>query len=156
MKNHNTELFIKLKSNFNTHHENTMNTSICKQYSIFLENRVGALAEVCRLIADKKINLHAICAIDTIEESILRIVPEKGDETAALLKSAGFRVIESEVILVELENRPGATGDMANILSNAGINISYVYASADTHCKKSTLILRVTMMDEALKVLRED
>ena len=133
-----------------------MNASICKQYSIFLENRVGTLAEVCRLIADKKINLHAICAIDTIEESILRIVPEQGDETLSILKGAGFRVIESEIILVELQNRPGATGDMATMLSNAGINISYVYASAHTQCDTSTLILKVTMADEALKVLQEE
>lgn len=133
-----------------------MKADLCKQYSVFLENRVGALAEVCKMISDEKINLHAICAIDTIEESILRIVPEKGDETVALFKKAGFRVIESEVILVELENEPGATGDMATRLSRAGINIGYVYASANPSCHKSTLIVRVSNIEEALNVLRED
>ena len=131
-----------------------MKTDLCKQYSIFLENRVGALAEVCRIIADEKINLHAICAIDTIEESILRIVPEKGPAAAKILRDAGFRIIESEVILVELENTPGATGDVATKLSEAGINISYVYASANSRCMQSTLVLRVQLIEKALQVLR--
>jgi len=132
-----------------------MKIELSKQYSVFLENRAGALAEVCRIIADKKINLHAICAIDTIEEAVLRIVPEKGEEARRLLQEAGFRVIESTVILVELDNRPGATGDMATRLSKAGINIAYVYASANPDCPKSTLVLRVHQIDEAMQVLRE-
>ncbi len=132
-----------------------MNYELAKQYSIFLENRAGALAEVCKLISDKKINLHAICAIDTIEEAVLRIVPEKGAETRELLQKRDFRVIESDVILVELDNRPGATGDVASILSSAGINIDYVYASANASCKKSTLVLRVHQIEETLNILGE-
>ena len=131
-----------------------MDADLCKQYSIFLENRVGALAEVCSLIADKKINLHAICAIDTIEESILRIVPENEQDTANLLKEAGFRVIETDIILVRLANEPGATGAMATLLSEAGINISYVYASSLQECSNAALVLRVSKTDEALRVLK--
>ena len=132
-----------------------MKYELAKQYSIFLENRAGALAEVCKLISDKKINLHAICAIDTIEEAVLRIVPEKGAETRELLQKRDFRVIESDVILVELDNRPGATGDVASMLSSAGINIDYVYASANANCKKSTLVLRVHQIEETLNILGE-
>ncbi len=130
-----------------------MKYELAKQYSIFLENRAGALAEVCRMIADEKINLHAICAIDTIEEAVLRIVPEKGAETKKLLQARNFRVIESDVILIELNNEPGATGDVASILSEAGINIDYVYASANTGCEKSTLVLRVHQIEETLSIL---
>ncbi len=130
-----------------------MKYELAKQYSIFLENRAGALAEVCKMISDEKINLHAICAIDTIEEAVLRIVPEKGAETRKLLQNRDFRVIESDVILVELNNEPGATGDVASILSEAGINIDYVYASANAGCKKSTLVLRVHQIEETLKIL---
>lgn len=130
-----------------------MKYELAKQYSIFLENRAGALAEVCRMIADEKINLHAICAIDTIEEAVLRIVPEKGAETKKLLQARNFRVIESDVILIELNNEPGATGDVASILSEAGINIDYVYASANAGCEKSTLVLRVHQIEETLSIL---
>ncbi len=59
-----------------------MKIETCKQYSVFLENKVGALAELCKLISDKSINLLAICAIDTVEEAVLRIVAE--DEVRTL------------------------------------------------------------------------
>ncbi len=130
-----------------------MKTRICKQYSVFLENRVGALAELCKLISDRLINLLAICAIDTVEEAVLRIVAE--DEAGALkaLKSAGFRVVETNVLLVELDNVPGATGKMATLLAEAGINIDYIYASAHPEGKKAFLVLRTHQIDEALKTL---
>ena len=133
-----------------------MKNRICKQYSVFLENRVGALAELCKLISDRLINLLAICAIDTVEEAVLRIVAE--DEAGALkaLKSAGFRVVETNVLLVELDNVPGATGKMATLLAEAGINIDYIYASAHPEGKKAYLVLRTHQIDEALKTLEGD
>ena len=41
------------------------------QLSVYLENRVGALAELCKLIAEHSINLFAICAVDTVEEAVV-------------------------------------------------------------------------------------
>jgi hypothetical protein len=126
----------------------------CKQYSVFLENRVGALAELCQLISDRSINLLAICAIDTVEEAVLRIVAEDEVKTLDALKGAGFRVVQTEVFLVELDNVPGATGRMAMRLAKAGINIDYIYASAHPQGPKAYLVLRTHQMTEAEKVLR--
>jgi hypothetical protein len=131
-----------------------MNAKKCRQFSVFLENRVGALAEICRLISDRSINLLAICAIDTVEEAVLRIVAEDEAGTLAALKSAGFRVVETEVFLVELDNEPGATGRMATRLADGGINIDYIYASAHPAGGKAYLILRTHQMAEAEKVLK--
>lgn len=130
-----------------------MKNRICKQYSVFLENKVGALAELCKLISDKSINLLAICAIDTVEEAVLRIVVEDEAGTLEALRSAGFRVIQTDVILIELDNIPGATGKMATQLAEAGINIDYIYASAHPEGKKAYLVLRTHQIDEALKRL---
>jgi len=132
-----------------------MKIKVCKQYSVFLENRVGALAELCKLISDRSINLLAICAIDTVEEAVLRIVAEDEAGTLEALKSAGFRVVETDILLVELDNIPGATGRMATRLAEAGINIDYIYASAHPEGKKAYLILRTHQINEALKTLGE-
>jgi hypothetical protein len=48
---------------------------------VYLENRVGALAEICGVIAEQSINLLGLCAIDTVEEAVLRMVP--ADEALA-------------------------------------------------------------------------
>jgi hypothetical protein len=126
----------------------------CRQFSIPLENRVGALAELCKLISDRSINLLAICAVDTVEEAILRIIAEDEKATLIALEESGFRVVESEVFLVELDNLPGATGKAATRLSNAGINIDYIYASAHPTGNKAYLVVRTHQIAEAEKVLK--
>ena len=93
------------------------------QFSVYLENRVGALADLCEIVATHQINLVAICAIDTVEEAVLRIVPEDFSATEAALLARDFRPIETEVLIVEVANRPGATGQVAYALAQAGVNI---------------------------------
>jgi len=131
-----------------------MKAKKCKQFSVFLENRVGALAEICKLISDNSINLLAICAVDTVEEAVLRIVSDDEPGTLASLKKAGFRPVATEVFLIELDNTPGATGRMATQLASAGINIDYIYASAHPEGKKAYLVLRTHQLDEAEKALK--
>jgi hypothetical protein len=125
----------------------------CRQYSVYLENRVGSLAELCRLISERSINLLAICAIDTVEEAVLRIVAEDEVKTLEILNEADFHVIQTEVFLIELANVPGAAGKMATKLAKAGINIDYIYASAHPECQKACLVLRTHQMAEAEKIL---
>jgi len=131
-----------------------MKVQKCKQFSVYLENKVGALAELCKLISDRSINLYAICAVDTIEEAVLRIVAEDEEKTEKALKKAGFHPVATEVLLLELDNVPGATGKMATQLADAGINIDYVYASAHPEGKKAFLVVRTQKTAAAEKVLK--
>jgi hypothetical protein len=131
-----------------------MKAKKCKQFSVFLENRVGALAEICKLISDNSINLLAICAVDTVEEAVLRIVAEDENGTLKALKKAKFNPVATEVFLIELDNIPGATGRVATQLAAAGINIDYIYASAHPSGEKSYLVLRTHQVAEAEKVLK--
>lgn len=130
-----------------------MDYQIARQYSVFLENRAGALAELCRLISDRSINLYAICAIDTVEEAVLRVIPENAPEALDALKSGGFRVIETDVFLVTIENMPGATGKVASLLAEKGINIDYIYSSAHPDNQNTYLVLKVQQIDETRQLL---
>jgi len=124
-----------------------------RQLSVYLENRVGALADLCQAIAERRINLLAVCAIDTVEEAVLRIVPEDPEAARRALEERGHRVIETEVLQVELPNQPGATGAMAASLAGRGVNIDYLYASAHPAQKESLLVLRTHQIDEAERIL---
>ena len=130
-----------------------MKFSRYKQLSVYLENRVGALADLCELIEKQSINLIAICAIDTVEEAVLRIVPEDHQKTKAALEILAMHVIETDVLVIELKNRPGATGKVASLLAQAGINIDYIYASAHPEEAKTMLILRTHRIEDAEQVL---
>ena len=126
----------------------------CHQFSVFLENRVGALSELLKLISDRSINLLAICAIDTVEEAVLRIVAEDEAGSLAALREAGFHVVETEVLLIPLDNEPGATGKVATQLAQAGVNIDYIYASVHPGVAKACLILRTHQMAKAERTLK--
>ena len=128
---------------------------IMRQYSVSLENRVGALAELCAMVAEESINLLAICAIDTVEEAVLRIVAERQEETKSVLQKQGFRVIDTDVLVVELDNSPGATGRIAALLSQNGINIDYLYASAHPQMEDAICIFRLQEIERALDVVNE-
>jgi len=125
------------------------------QLSVYLENRVGALADLCVLIADQSINLLAVCAIDTVEEAVLRILPADEAGARVALHASGFRVIETEVLLVELSNAPGATGDMAARLARGGVNIDYIYATAHPGEQRSLLVLRTHQIADAERILAD-
>jgi len=131
-----------------------MEFKICKQFSVFLENRVGTLSALCKVISDRSINLLAICAIDTVEEAVLRIIPEKEIDALNALKEAGFGVIETDVFLITLDNIPGATGKVATKLAEGGVNINYIYASAHPEGSKAYLVLRTHQVAEAEETLR--
>ena len=128
---------------------------IMRQYSVSLENRVGALAELCAMVAEESINLLAICAIDTVEEAVLRIVAERQEETKSVLQKQGFRVIDTDVLVVELDNSPGATGRIAALLSQNGINIDYLYASAHPRMENAICIFRLQEIERALDVVNK-
>ena len=132
-----------------------MEYRLSKQYSVFLENRAGALSELCKLISDRSINLYAICAIDTVEEAVLRVVPEKSPETLEALQKGGFRVIETDVFLITINNVPGATGAVAALLAQNGINIDYIYSSAHPDNEKTYLVLRVQQISKTEELLKK-
>ncbi len=125
------------------------------QLSVYLENRVGALADLCELIAAHAVNLLAVCAIDTVEEAVLRILPADEAGARRALEDGGFRVVATEVLLVELSNAPGATGEMAARLARGGINIDYIYATAHPGEQRSLLVLRTHQLAAAEKILAD-
>ena len=123
------------------------------QLSVYLENRVGALADICKIVEKEHINLIAICAIDTIEEAVLRLVPEDPDKALEAINKSKMHVIETEVLVIDIPNTPGATGRVAGLLADHDINIDYIYSSAHPEVDKASLILRTHHLKEAEKVL---
>ena len=126
-----------------------------RQISAYLENRPGALAEICDLIERERINLLAMCAIDMVEDAVVRLVPEEPERVARALEDKGFRVIDCDVLIVDLPNRAGSAGRVAGRLAATGINIDYLYASSHPDQERTVLALRTQALDEAEATLRE-
>src|SRR5437588_5874261 len=79
-----------------------------KQVSVFLENKPGRLAQVLRALERQKVNVTGLTVMDSHEHSVLRLVPDDLARTLAVLKELGTPHTETDVLLAELRNQPGA------------------------------------------------
>ncbi|MFB6345626.1 MAG: ACT domain-containing protein [bacterium] len=127
-----------------------------KQISIFLENKPGTLADVTESLQDEKINILAMTVSDTIDHAVVRMMVDKPGEAIHRLEEQNLLVVENDVIVVDLENEPGALANMADRLAEHDINIEYAYCTASPAQQKGMMIIRVDNPQEALELLEGD
>lgn len=127
-----------------------------EQISIFLENKAGRLAEVARVLAEAEVNIRALSLADTSDFGILRLIVNDNDRAKAALKENGFTVGKTDVVAVEVDDRPGGLGHILNILSKEKINVEYMYAFVQHSGKDAVIIFRFDDIDGAVKLLTEN
>ena len=126
---------------------------IITQLALFLDNRPGMLARVCEALSVAKINIYAITTSDTVDHSVIRMVVSDTRKALLLFEEHGTLVVESEVLMIEGDNKPGSLARIAHKLGAAKINIEYAYCATPPDAKKGLLILRISDAKKALKVL---
>ncbi len=126
-----------------------------KQISVFVENTSGRLAEVTRLLAAAKVNLRAITIADTADFGILRIIADDAARAVDAFKNAGFTAKVTEVIGVEVPDRPGGLADVMEIFHREGVNIEYLYASLEHVKDKAVVIFKVEDVAHGLKICEQ-
>jgi hypothetical protein len=124
-----------------------------EQISIFLENKAGRLAEVTRILGDADINIRALSLADTSDFGILRLIVNDNEKAKQVLKEHGFTMGRTEVVAVEVEDRPGGLNRILRILFEAGINVEYMYAFVQQSGQNAVLIFRFDEIDTAVDVL---
>lgn len=123
------------------------------QFSIFMVNKPGILANVLSEFAKAKINVIAIVMMDSVEHGVMRVVCRKADKMREVLSKLNLPFKETDVLSVTLSNQAGALADLAEKLSKAHLNISYAYCTAGARGGKTTGILKVADVKKAMKVL---
>jgi hypothetical protein len=126
---------------------------ITKQLAIFLDNRPGMLADVCDALSEIKVNIYAISISDTVDHSVIRLVVNDTRKAMLMFEERGTLVVEDEVLMIEGDNKPGSLADISRKLAKARVNIEYAYCATSPSAKKGLLILRVSNVKKALKVL---
>jgi hypothetical protein len=100
-----------------------------KQLTFILPNRVGLLSEVTTFLANGKINIEALCAYGMDQEGVFMIITDNNAKAKKILTQMGAEVEVEEVIVVELPNKPGQLQKVAKKVSEADVDIQYVYGS---------------------------
>ncbi len=128
---------------------------IVQQLAVFLENKPGALAAVCDALADAKINIYGLTISDTTDHAVVRMVVDNTDRALMILESHGTLVVESDVLMIQNDNKPGSLSRITHALSARKINIDYGYLASMPTAKKGLLILRVTDPKKAVSILKK-
>ena len=130
-----------------------MNT--IKQFSIFVENKQGKMAELTRMIADAGIDLRTLSLADTRDFGILRIIVNKPDDAEALLNQNGWAFKSTPVIGIKVPDVPGGVAAVLEALNEANVNVEYMYAFVGGKQENAYMVFRVTDEEQAGSVLRE-
>jgi hypothetical protein len=125
-----------------------------KQLSLFLENKPGTLAAVCKTLAAVKINVLAISVSDAVDHAVVRMVVEKPQRALHLLGERGVLVVERDVLWIACSNKPGELATIARKLSAKKINIEYAYAATVPGAHTGAIILRVDNIAQAKRLLK--
>lgn len=126
---------------------------IVEQLAVFLANKPGTLAEVCDELAAGRVNIYGLTISDTVDHAVVRMVVSDTRKALAIFESRGTLVVETDVLMIENDNKPGSLSRIAKILSSHKINIEYAYLASMPSAKKGLLILRVQDPKKALKLL---
>lgn len=125
---------------------------IMKQLSIFLENKPGVLGTFCEELAANEINILGLSVSDTVDHAVVRVLCDNSKKACTVLGDAGMLVVETDVLVVDLPDKPGILAQVAKKLAKAKINIEYAYGTAEASGGK--LVLRVSDAKKALTLLK--
>ena len=124
------------------------------QISLFAENKPGHIAAPARLLAREGIDIRSLYLADTQQYGILRMIVSDWRNAAAILETNGFAAKVTEVLAVEVPDRPGGMADVLEALDGSGINIEYMYAFP-VRGDEAILIFRFADPDTAIAQLQE-
>ncbi len=125
-----------------------------KQVSVFVENRPGRLQAVLTPLAEAGINIRALSIADSADFGVIRMILADTEAGQRALREAGFTVMVSDVLAVEIADRPGGfLNGVVAPLTRAGVNIEYVYAFADNPEQHALVVLKVSDLAKAEQLL---
>src|SRR5205809_5038927 len=114
--------------------------AIRTELNLRLPNNPGALAGVCRLLSDERVNILAM----TLEAGAqLRMVVDNHVHGAAVLREHHHQVVERDVILTTLPNAPGALAPALRLIRDANVNVEYAYSGAADSSAMAAVVIGV-------------
>jgi hypothetical protein len=123
------------------------------QISIFLENRKGRLFDVCTLLGQNSINIRALTIAETESFGVLRIVVDKSELAIKLLRDNHFVANFTDVIAIEVPDKPGGLASILKVLAENEVNIEYMYGFVEKFSDKALLVMRFEDTDFAQQIL---
>lgn len=128
---------------------------VATQFSVFMVNKPGVLANALGEFAKAKINVTAMTMVDSAEHGVMRVVFTNSRKAREVLKKINMPFNETEVLCVNIANKAGAFADVAEKLARNHINIAYAYCTAGAKGGRTTGVLKVANVKKAMGILHK-
>jgi hypothetical protein len=124
------------------------------QISVFLENRPGRLAGLCQTLAEAGVNLSTLTLAETGGFGLLRLITADPEKTKEVVERAGYAATATEVVALQVPDRPGGLASVLRELEPHGISVEYMYAFAMRKGGDAVMVFRFDNMERAIAVLQ--
>ena len=128
---------------------------LIKQLSVFIENKPGRLADVVDALGKNDIDISALSLADTSDYGILRLIVNKPEAAAIVLREIGVVVKITDVLTVAMDDTPGGLSKILEIFVKSDIHVDYMYAFVGSATNKALMVVKVSDTDAATKALAD-
>ncbi len=122
-----------------------------KQLSVFIENKLGRINEVTKILAANNINMFAFSLAESTDFGVLRLIVSDAAKAAEVLRDARFGVSLTDVVAISLPNVPGALSKVMECLAEEGVFIEYMYAFSQGDV--ANVVIRPTDIGKCIEAL---
>ncbi len=100
--------------------------------TVILRNVPGTIADLGEAAGNAGVNLIGACGFECGGEGVMHVLVEDGAAARRAFEEAGMEVrAEREVLVADVQDRPGGLGRVARSVADAGVNVDLVYLTAD-------------------------
>ena len=131
-----------------------MNVTVTTQITVLVENRPGALAELCTKLAEKAVNILGLMVPDQSGFAPVHMVVNSQEAAKKVFDRMGLKYTEEGVLAVRLSDKPGALGKLTRKLADHQIDVKYAYGTILKGAGKAMVILAVSDLDAATELTK--
>ncbi|MFH1061729.1 MAG: hypothetical protein V1747_02435 [Candidatus Omnitrophota bacterium] len=112
-----------------------------KEVHAIAENKIGTLSDISQWLADKAINIKAVCAYADGGKAHFLFITSDNKKAMEILRAKEITATEDEIVIIEMQDKVGMIKDLAKKLKTAEIDIKYIYGSAPAGPNVASLII---------------
>ena len=127
---------------------------VATQLSVMVENKRGALAEICTKLAEKAVNISGLMVPEQPGRAPVRLVVNHLDTAKKVFDQLGLKYTEEQVLDVRVSDKPGALGKITRKLADSGVDIRFAYATILKGAGHANIVLGVSDVEAASKVVK--
>jgi len=132
------------------------NASLGKEIVVTVENKVGVLANMSKILADHGINIEGVAGYVMNKEARLMVVVDDTLRAVEALQKNGYKTAkQNEVVVLDLENKPGALKNITGVLAEEKIDIRYIYGTACPEGCPARIIVSSANNEKALVAFKK-